>query len=57
MPSMKAIAKLGAKRGGRRSKSHALARDRGEDGIVPKEKLRDCAVGTLIDLVLRSPLP
>ncbi|KAK0110704.1 hypothetical protein ONS96_002303 [Cadophora gregata f. sp. sojae] len=39
--SMKTIAKVGARKGELLEKEYALAKDKGSDGEVPREKLRD----------------
>ncbi len=38
---MKLIAKIGARKGEVTRKLYGLGRDRGPDGIVPEEKMRD----------------
>ncbi|KUJ23265.1 uncharacterized protein LY89DRAFT_663718 [Mollisia scopiformis] len=51
LASIKTIAKVGGREGERQVKCYSLARDRSEDGMVPKEKLRDMSIGTA------SPVP
>ncbi len=42
--SLRVIEKMGAKEGERMEKAYGLAKDKGEDGVVPFEKLRDLRV-------------
>jgi len=42
--SLRVIEKFGAREGGRLKKEYGLARDKGVDGIVPEDKLRDVLV-------------